>query len=95
MSLFVVQHRHSADTCPARDPVMGPMLLEQLSPENAAAHGITVQGEAVINGGHALYMILEAPDQDHVYQFMAPFNKVGSVEIFPASPCEAVVGRGC
>ena len=95
MSLFVVEHRHSAETCPARDSQMGPLLMEQLSPKNAAAHDVKVQGEAVINGAHALYMIVEAPDAEHVSQFMAPFNEVGSVEIFPASPCEAVIGRGC
>ena len=32
MSLFVVEHQHSAETCPAGDPQMAPMLLQILSP---------------------------------------------------------------
>ena len=31
MSLFVVKHQHGAETCPAGDPQMGPMLLQHLS----------------------------------------------------------------
>ena len=93
MSLFVVQHRHAADHCPLEDPNMGPLLREQLSKKNQAAHHITIQGEAVVDGAHALYMILDAPDQERVDQFMSPFNKVGSVEIFPAHPYESMLGE--
>ena len=39
-------------------------------------------------------MIVDAPDQQIVTRFMQPFAQAGSVEILPASPCEAVVGRG-
>ncbi|MGA7672685.1 MAG: DUF3303 family protein [Nitrolancea sp.] len=95
MSLFVVQHQHSAETCPARDPQMGPMLLTHLSAKNAAAHDVKIHGEAVINGAHRLYLIVDAPGEEQISQLMRPFSQVGTVEIFPASPCEAVVGRGC
>lgn len=94
MALYVVQHRHAAETCPARDPQMGPMLLQHLSPQNAASFGIAIQSEAVINGAHTLYMIVEAPSREPVDQFMAPFRQVGSVEVLDASPCEAVIERG-
>jgi len=96
MSLFVVQHRHPAERCPARDPQMGAMLLQHLSPANAKQHGLTIHGEAVINNAHTLYMIVDGPDRESVNRFMQPFGQAGTVEIFPASPCEAVVGRrGC
>jgi hypothetical protein len=94
MSLFVARHQHAAERCPAADPQMGAMLLQHISAQNAAAHGITIQGEAVVNNAHTMYMILEAPDRERVEQFMAPFAQVGSVEVLPASTCEAVVGRG-
>jgi hypothetical protein len=94
MSLFVTRHQHPAERCPAADPEMGSMLLRHVSPNNAATYGITIQGEAVINDAHTLYMIVEAPDRERVEQFMAPFAQVGSVEVLPASTCEAVVGRG-
>ena len=36
---------------------------------------------------------LAAPEQSAVEQFMGPFSQVGSVEVHPASSCEAVVAR--
>ena len=94
MSLFIVQHKHDAQTCPARDPKMGAMLLQHLSPANAKANGVSIEGEAVVEGGHTLYMIAEADDQAALSRFMQPFAMAGSVEIWPANSCEAVVERG-
>ncbi len=50
MSLFVVQHSHAAETCPAGHPEMGPMLVQHVSQENAAKFGVTVHSEAVAHG---------------------------------------------
>ena len=94
MSLFVVQHRHPADRCPAQDRQMAPMLLKHLSTENARSYGLTVHAEAVVNNAHTLYMIVDGPDQESVNRFMQPFAQAGSVEVLPASPCETVVERG-
>jgi hypothetical protein len=94
MSLFVVQHRHPAEACPAGNREMAPMLLRHLSPENTRQYGITIQGEAVVDNAHALYLIAEAPTQAAMQEFMAPFAQVGSVEVLPASPCETVIERG-
>jgi hypothetical protein len=94
MSLFVTRHQHAAERCPATDPQMGSILLRHLSSANAATYGITIQGEAVINDAHTFYMIVEAPNREQVEQFMAPFTQAGSVEVLPASTCEAVVSRG-
>jgi hypothetical protein len=94
MSLFVVEHRHPGDHCPARDPQMASMLLAHLSPASAQKHGLTIQAEAVLNSGHALYLIVDGPDEDSVNRFMQPFARAGSVQVLPASHCEAVVERG-
>jgi hypothetical protein len=94
MALFVARHQHAADHCPAADPQMGPMLLGHLSAENASAHGVTIDAEAVVNDAHTLYMIVEADSGKRVERFMAPFAQVGTVEVLPASSCEAVIGRG-
>jgi hypothetical protein len=69
------------------------MLLQHLSKGNAGKSGITIQSEAVIDGQHTLYLVLEASNGQKVQEFMAPFTQVGSVEVLPASPCEAVVKR--
>jgi hypothetical protein len=94
MSLFVVQHTHAAATCPARDPKMGAMLLQHLSSGNATTFGVTIRGEAVVEGAHTLYLIAEATDRGVLDRYMQPFAQAGSVQIWPATTCEAVVERG-
>ncbi len=96
MSLYFVRHQHSAETCPAKNPAMGSMLLTHLSPANARKLGVTLHGDAVLDGQHTLVLILEAEDKNQVENFMQPFSMAGPVEIWPASECEAVVERaGC
>lgn len=94
MTLFVAVHRHSPERCPAGDPSLGPMLLNHLSADNAAEYGVSVQAEAVADDKHTLYLIAEARDAEQMNRFLAPFAQVGSVELLPASPCEAVIDRG-
>ena len=93
MALFLVKHQHPAEACPAGDARMAPMLLQHLSRENAAQHGVNIHSEAVIDGGHTLYLVVDADDSDRVQQYMAPFAMAGSVEVLAASPCEQVVAR--
>jgi hypothetical protein len=96
MSLYFVRHQHSADTCPARDPNMGAMLLSHLSPRNAGKFGLSIHGDAVLDGQHTLVLIVDAPSQEQIDNFMQPFKMAGPVEITPASSCESVVERaGC
>lgn len=94
MALFVIQHKHSNENCPARSKEMGGMLLTHLSAKNAESYGLKIKGEAVIDGAHTLYLIAEAPSEQHVKRFMEPFAKAGSVDVMAASPCEVVVERG-
>jgi hypothetical protein len=94
MALFVARHEHPAERCPAADPAMGAMLLSHLAPENAARNGVTIRGEAVVNNAHTLYLIAEADAKERLEAFLAPFAQAGSVEVMPASSCEAVVTRG-
>ncbi len=93
MTLFVTQHQHNDQTCPAGDTKMGPMLLQHLSDDNASQAGIKILGDAVLDD-HTFYMILEGPSIEVVQQFMTPFIHVGHVEIMEASSCSQVVARG-
>lgn len=93
MALFVARHQHSAETCPAGNPQIGPMLAQHVSDGSARQFGLDLHGEAVIDGGHTLYLILEGEDQAKVEEFMAPFHNFGTVEVLPASRCEQVVAR--
>jgi uncharacterized protein with GYD domain len=73
---------------------MGAMLLDHLSKENARQHGVAIQCEAVVDGAHTLYLIVEAAEAATVNAFMEPFAAAGEVEIMQASACEVVVARG-
>ena len=46
------------------------------------------------NDKHTLYLIAEAGDEEQMNRFLAPFAQAGTVELLPASACEAVIGRG-
>ena len=94
MALFVVRHQHDPAHCPAQDADMGAMLLNHLSRPSVRAHGVTIQGEAVVQGEHTLYLIAEAPDEERVRRFMAPFAAAGTVEVLAASTCVRVVASG-
>jgi len=94
MSLFIVRHQHAAESCPARNPQMGPMLLQHLTAANAQQFGVTIRGEGIVENAHTLYLILDARGRDDLDRFMQPFAQAGTVEIMPATTCEAVVERG-
>jgi uncharacterized protein with GYD domain len=96
MSLYFVRHQHDAETCPAKDPQMGQMLVQHVSKSNARKFGVDLIGDAVLDAQHTFVLILEAEDKAYIEQFMQPFAMAGSVEIVPASSCETVVERqGC
>ena len=94
MALFIVRHEHEAERCPATDPEMGAMLLNYLSRPNVRRHGVHIHGEAVAQGEHTLYMIIESSDEDRVRAFMRPFAEAGAVDVYPASTCVRVVASG-
>jgi hypothetical protein len=96
MSLYFVRHEHSAESCPAKNPERGQMLLQHLTRTNARRFGVDLLGDAVLDGQHTLVLIAEAEDRQYLQDYMKPFAQAGSVEIAEASTCEAVVARqGC
>lgn len=96
MSLYFVRHQHEAESCPAKDPAAGQMLLQHLTRANARKFGVDLRADAVLDAQHSLVLIAEAENVAYLEDFMAPFRQAGSVEIQPASTCEAVVERqGC
>jgi DMSO/TMAO reductase YedYZ molybdopterin-dependent catalytic subunit len=94
MALFIVRHQHARDRCPAQDPYTGAMLLNHLSRPNVRRHGLEILGDAVVQGEHTLYAIVEADDEGRVREFMRPFQMAGSLDVYPASTCARVVASG-
>jgi DMSO/TMAO reductase YedYZ molybdopterin-dependent catalytic subunit len=96
MALFIVRHHHDAERCPVTDPYAGAEILNYLSRPNVRRHGVEIQGEAIVEGEHTLYMIVESSDEGRVHEFMKPFAAVGDVEVYAASTCaRAVASGGC
>src|SRR4029078_11352776 len=82
--------------CPAHDPFVGASLLNHLSRPNVRKFGLHIQGEAVVQGEHTMYMIVEAADESRLREFMQPFQMAGSLDIYLASTCvRAVASGGC
>jgi hypothetical protein len=73
MPLFVVEHEHPTDRCPAANPQMAPFLLQVLSNSNAQKHGLRILADAVARGQHHLYVIVEGPDAEAVKTYLAPW----------------------
>ena len=94
MALFVVRHQHEPAACPAGDPELGAKLLNHLSRPSVRQHGIEIRGEAVVQGEHTLFLIVEADDEALLRTFMEPFARAGSVDVMPASTCARVVASG-
>lgn len=94
MPLFVTEHTHPAEHCPAQNPQMAQGLLHIVNATNAKAKGITIHGDAVTNGQHHLYLIVEGENEGKVREYFAAFGQLGSLKVTPASHCEQVVGRG-
>src|ERR671932_2096305 len=93
MPLFVAQHRHPPDCCPAACEA-GALLLTHVSAASAARYGLAIQAEAVLDEAHELLLVVEAAERAQVERFMAVFARFGSVQVWRASSCEVAVARG-
>ena len=96
MSLYFVQHQHSPDACPAKDPQQGSMLLNHIDKASARRFGLNILSDAVLDNQHTFVLVIDADNPGQIESYMEPFKQVGSVDIWPASTCETVVEReGC
>jgi hypothetical protein len=93
MPLFVAQHRHLPQDCPA-SAGSGSGLLSVISATNAARHGVTIEAEALIDGQHRLILVVDAPDCETVQSFLAFLTECGDLQIVAASTAEQAVERG-
>lgn len=92
MPLFVTEHTHPAEQCPARNPQMAAGLLAII--QNADRAGIRIHGDAVTSQQHHLYLIAEAASEETLRNYFAPFAQMGTLSVSKASHCEEVVARG-
>lgn len=91
MPLYFVEHKHNAETCPTKNREMMMMLGQHVTQANADTFGIKIHADVVHRGEHRMMLVLEAPSQEPVDQFVQPFAMIGSVDVKEVSTCEQVV----
>jgi hypothetical protein len=91
MALYLVEHRHTAETCPTRNRDMMFMLGKHVSQETADTFGIKIHADVVHRGEHRMMMVLETENPAKVDEYMQPFKMVGSVDVKEVATCEEVV----
>jgi hypothetical protein len=93
IALFVVQHRHPPDRCPASSG-SGPLLLSQVSAATAARFGVTIEAEALMDGEHLLLLVVQAANREAVERFLAFLPGPGYLQVLSACSAEEAVQRG-
>jgi hypothetical protein len=88
MPLFLIEHSHTSETCPTRDPNMVRMLRDHVSEENAAKMGVTILGDWASEPEHQVVFIVEAADAQTVENLAGPFRHVGEVKVREGLTCE-------
>jgi hypothetical protein len=94
MPRYLVEHQHSAETCPTSNPEMVQGLAQHMKPESAAQNQVELLGECVIPGEHHLIAIVEADSEDNVSSYFAPFEQVGPVSVREVKTCDMVAEQG-
>lgn len=94
MAVYLVQHTHTAETCPTKNPEMVRQLANHVTFANAAKHGVTLLADFVNEPEHTVILVLEAGSPEKVATFALPFLSVGSLTIKAGSTCEQVA-REC
>jgi hypothetical protein len=94
MALYLVQHTHSAEKCPTKNPEMVKQLSAHVTDANAQKFGVKIRADWVNDDEHTVVLVLESDSKDKVEKFAQPFGMVGSVTVKEGATC-ADVARQC
>ncbi len=87
MGLYLVEHKHTAETCPAKNPDMVRALAGHMTDANAAKFGVKILADWVNEPEHTVILVLEAASPENAAKFALPFLNVGSITIRAGSTC--------
>jgi hypothetical protein len=90
MPLFLVEHHHTAETCPTRNPDMVRALRAHVTSANAARQGVKLLADWVNEPEHTVLLVLDTDSLEKADAFAAPFRQVGSVSVKVGETCEQV-----
>jgi uncharacterized protein with GYD domain len=88
MGLYLIEHSHSADACPTRNPEMVRQLRAHVAPENAERLGVSILGDWVSEPEHTVVFIVESDSEENIRNFAAPFQQMGQVKTRLGLTCE-------
>lgn len=94
MPLFLIDHRHSAETCPTQNPDMVRALRAHVTPESAERQGLKLLADWANEPDHHVVFVVETDSLARAESFAAPFAQVGTVEVTMGLTCEQVA-REC
>jgi hypothetical protein len=90
MPLYLIQHQHTAETCPTKNPDMVRALSSHVTAANAAKYGVKILADWVYEPEHTVVLVLEADSPEKATNFALPFLNVGSITVRAGSTCEQV-----
>ena len=67
------------------------MLGDHVTQKTADTFGVKIHADVVHPGEHRMMMVLEAPAQGPIDNFLQPFSMVGTVDVKEVTTCEQVV----
>jgi hypothetical protein len=90
MALYLIEHRHTSQTCPTSNPEMVRALRAHVTPENAEKLGVKLVADWANEPDHHVVFVVDSPSQAAADRFAAPFGQVGTVEVTMGLTCEEV-----
>ncbi len=94
MPMYLVEHTHPAETCPAKNVAAVQQLSAHVSDENAAKFGVKILADFVREVDHTVILVLEADSPEKVTNFALPFLQAGPITVKAGETCEQVA-RAC
>ena len=94
MPQYLVQHTHTADNCPTKNPDMVRQLAEHVTQATADKYGVKILADWVYEPEHTVILVLEADSPEKATNFALPFLNVGSITVRAGQTCEQVA-RAC
>ena len=90
MPLYLVQHTHTAESCPTKNPEMVRQLSSHVTQSNASKYGVKILADWVYEPEHTVILVLEADSPEKATNFALPFLNVGSITIRAGATCKDV-----
>jgi uncharacterized protein with GYD domain len=91
--MYLIEHTHPAETCPARNPDMVRQLDAHVTDANAEKYGVKILADFVREVEHSMMLVLEADSPDKATNFALPFLMAGPITIKTGETCSQVARR--